>query len=52
MIVQEDYDARLVRTYSDVEGMGIRQVETDIVYVEAIDVKPCRYTYEEAPLDA
>lgn len=24
----------------------IRQVETDTVYSEAIDVVPCRYTYE------
>ena len=25
----------------------IRQIETDIVYDDAIDVLPCRYTYEE-----
>lgn len=36
----------LVRHYSD-EGLKIRQLETGIVYDEAIDVVPCRYTYEE-----
>lgn len=54
MIVQEDYMTRpdgvkLVRTYSD-EGMKIRQVETDTIYDEAIDVEPVRYTYEETDI--
>lgn len=34
-----------IRTYSDA-GMMIRQIETGILYAEAVDV-PNRYTYEE-----
>ena len=47
-MIQTEYlqDGRLIRHFSD-EGMMLRQVETDIVYVEAIDLVPCRYTYEE-----
>lgn len=31
----------------------IRQVETGIVYAEAVDIIPCRYTYEatDEPID-
>lgn len=36
----------LIKHYSD-EGKYILQVETGIEYAEAIDVYPCRYTYEE-----
>ena len=36
----------LIRTWSDLDMM-IRQVETGILYEEAIDVEPVRYTYEE-----
>ena len=36
----------LIRHFSD-EGKMIRQVETGAIYSEAIDVVPCRYTYEE-----
>lgn len=36
----------LVKHYSD-EGKLILQVETGVKYAEAIDVYPCRYTYEE-----
>ena len=36
----------LIRHYSDA-GKYIWQVETGIEYAEAIDVMPCRYTYEE-----
>lgn len=39
-------DGTLIRHYSD-EGKMIRQVETGAEYPEAIDVVPCRYTYEE-----
>lgn len=35
-----------VRHYSD-QQLKIRQVETGIVYEDAVDVLPCRYTYEE-----
>lgn len=37
----------LYRTFSD-EGKPIRQVETGIVYDEAVDVERAPYTYEEA----
>lgn len=47
MIIQENITVNgvdLVKTYSDT--YTIRQVETGIVYTEAIDI-PNRYTYEE-----
>ena len=28
-------------------GLKIRQVETGIVYDDAVDVMPCQYSYEE-----
>ena len=51
------YNETLVRHWvneiadSSIEGYEIatykiRQVETDIIYGEAVDVIPCRYTYE------
>ena len=46
MIVEEKLNERLVKHYSD-KGMRIKQVETDLVYDEAIDLIPCQYTYEE-----
>lgn len=51
MVVKEHYQTRadgveLVRTYSDT-GHRIRQVETGVVYDEAVDVAPCRFTYVE-----
>ena len=38
-----------VRRYSDA-GMCIRQVETGIVYEDAVDTVPCRYTYVETDI--
>ena len=35
-----------IRHYSD-EGLKIRQIETDIIYYDAVDILPCIYTYEE-----
>lgn len=48
MIMQKPTDGfpNLVHTYSD-QGFKIRQVETGIVYDEADDLFPCRYTYVE-----
>ena len=51
MIVREFYRQRedgvnLYRTYSD-ENYRIRQIETDTVYDEAIDVENAEYTYKE-----
>lgn len=36
----------LIEHKSD-KGVLIKQVETGILYASAIDVYPCRYTYEE-----
>lgn len=48
MIIQENLitedGIELVRTYSDT--YTIRQVETGIIYIEAVDI-PNKYTYEE-----
>ena len=48
MIIVElvDNDTR-ERRYSD-KNVMIRQVETGILYEDAVDVIPCRYTYEES----
>ena len=47
MIIEELIeDGQRVRHYSD-EDFRIRQIETGIVYDDAVDVIPCRYTYEE-----
>lgn len=51
MIVKEEYrtredGVRLYRTYSDI-GNYIRQVETNVIYEEAIDVEGVLFTYEE-----
>jgi len=35
------------RRYSDA-GMKLRQIETGILYGDAVDVIPCPYTYEES----
>lgn len=51
MIVREYFKTRndgvnLFRTYSN-EGFYIKQVETGVVYDEAIDVESVNYTYVE-----
>ena len=46
MIVEEKLNEQLVRHYSD-KGVKLKQVETGLVYDEAIDMIPCLYTYEE-----
>lgn len=47
MIIEELIDdGRRVWHYSDANLM-IKQVETGIVYEDAIDVVPCKFTYEE-----
>ena len=51
MIVREFYETRfdgvnLYRTYSDTNHF-IRQIETGVVYSDAIDVESAPYTYEE-----
>ena len=39
----------LYRTYSD-QGFMLRQVETDVLYSEAIDIEGSTYTYEETDI--
>lgn len=51
MIVREYYstledETKLFRTFSD-SGYKIRQIETGVVYDEAIDIENALYTYEE-----
>ena len=46
MVIEERISNTLVRHKSD-QGLYIRQVETGVEYTEAVDVIPCRYTYEE-----
>lgn len=51
MLVKEFYKTRqdgvnLYRTYSD-ENFKIRQIPTNEIYDEAIDVEDSNYTYEE-----
>lgn len=51
MILTEDLGT-VIRTYSS-EGVKIRQVETNTLWNDAINTKPCPYTYEETeiPID-
>lgn len=50
MIIEEYLkEGTLVRHTSDA-GVLIRQIETGAVYGEAVDVVPCRYTYEETDI--
>lgn len=46
MIVEQILSETRVRHYSD-EDMMIRQIETGTLYEDAVDNRPCRYTYEE-----
>ena len=43
---------KLYRSYSDTEGMALKQVETGIIYSEAVDVENASYTYEEVASSA
>lgn len=42
-------DGARIHHWSD-EGFRIRQVETDIIYDDAVDIVPCPYTYEETDI--
>ena len=57
MIIREEFKSDygivpLYRTFSD-NGFRIRQIETGIVYDEAVDIAESTYTYEETdiPID-
>ena len=49
---EQQLNKRLVRHWASDSENGenathyLRQVETGIIYSEAVDVVPCRYTYE------
>jgi len=45
-IREEQVSETCVRHYSD-QNLKIRQIETGIIYEDAVDVIPCAYTYEE-----
>lgn len=51
MLKTENVSDKHIKHYSD-EGKKIRQIETGILYDEAVDVVPCRFTYEETDIDA
>lgn len=45
-ILEEPADEGRVRHYSNL-NYKIRQIETGVIYDDAVDYIPCRYTYEE-----
>jgi len=47
-MIQYEYieDGVRIRHWSDA-GMKIRQIETGALYDDAVDVVPCRYSYDE-----
>ena len=47
MVIKEILDEKFVRHYSD-NGLRLLQVETGVIYDEAVDLIPCEYTYEES----
>lgn len=52
MAIKQEYirDGSLIYQYSD-SGKTLLQIETGVEYDEAIDVVPCKYTYEETNND-
>ena len=50
MLIEEFIDNNTrVKHYSDI-NMKIKQLETGIIYDDAVDVIPCKYTYEETDI--
>ena len=49
MIQTQFVEVKRIRRWSD-DGYYLRQVETDILYVDAVDLLPCQYTYEETEI--
>jgi hypothetical protein len=53
MIITKEFEVNgrtLIKHESDC-GKILRQIETDREYPVAVDVTPCRYTYEETEKD-
>lgn len=48
-MIQTEMIGERILHYSD-QNMKIRQIETGKLYEDAIDVMPCRYTYEETDI--
>lgn len=46
MILEEQVSEMCVRHWSD-QDVKLRQIETGELYDDAVDVIPCRFTYEE-----
>lgn len=48
-ILEEQISEMCVRHWSD-KDVRLRQIETGELYDDAVDVIPCRYTYEETDI--
>ncbi len=48
-IFREDINGRLIRRYSN-RGLKLCQIDTDILYDEAIDIENTSHTYEETDI--
>ena len=48
-ILEEQVSEMCVRHWSD-QDVQLRQIETGELYDDAVDVIPCRYTYEETDI--
>ena len=46
MLQTELLTPKRIRHYSDA-GMMIRQIESELLYEDAVDRLPCKWTYEE-----
>jgi len=40
---------QVIRHYSD-SNLRIRQIETDLLFDDAVDIMPCQFTYEETDI--
>ena len=48
-MIQTEMVEDRIRHYSDA-GLKIKQIETGIIYDDAVDVLPCRYPYEDTDI--
>ena len=49
IIIEQIENGERERQYSD-KNMKLRQIETGNIYEDAVDIVPCRYTYEETDI--